>query len=216
MEPKGYYSNAAAGRRGSQQPRPQVDEANAQADEGVGAAPAPAVELVPVDAIEATLGEIFDFYASRPYTNGNRAVMKSMKFQKMALDADLIDDVAPLNSARVDLIFKKLCGNSPHMTFEQFMNACVQLALTKYPMKQRAHEALTLLYSEHFSKFANPHQQLFNSLDADFFDEITPLKEGIFTLYHGYFATENNPHFKQAVSSLESQSMKAFVNCEFE
>ena len=103
----------------------------------------------PVETIEATLSEIFDFYATRPFTRSRESVLKAVKFHKMILDADLIDESPPFNtsssssshpsssrrgssattlqqpegltSARVDLIFKKLCGNNRCMTFDQFI-----------------------------------------------------------------------------------------------
>ncbi|CAD7945840.1 unnamed protein product [Amoebophrya sp. A25] len=168
---------------------------------------------ISVETIEHTLSEIFDFYATRAHSKCSRSLMKSMKFQKMALDADLVDEGGRLTSARVDLIFKKLCGNCPTMTFEQFMNGCVQIALVKYPQENKAHQALGLLYEEHFSKFLNPHAELLQNFDPSFFDEIRPLKEGILTLYQGYFAQETNPHFQQQISSLESSSMKSFLAC---
>lgn len=124
-----------------------------------------------------------------------------MKWQKMCLDADLIDEPdpttgkasGPLTSARVDLVFKKLCGNVQTMTFEQFMNGCVQVALCKYPHIPKAYEALSVLYTEHFSKFLNPHAELLSvfgsggdSGDFSFFDAVKPVKEGILMLYQGY------------------------------
>lgn len=98
---------------------------------------------VAVETIESTLSEIFDFYATRPYSRSSKSVLKSMKFQKMALDSDLVDENGLLTSARIDLIFKKLCGNQPTMTFESFMNACVQIALVKYPGENKAHHVGT-------------------------------------------------------------------------
>eukprot|EP00392_Amoebophrya_sp_AT5.2_P010244 g10301.t1 len=151
-----------------------------------------------------------------------------MKWQKMCLDADLIDEPdpttgkasGPLTSARVDLVFKKLCGNVQTMTFEQFMNGCVQVALCKYPHIPKAYEALSVLYTEHFSKFLNPHAELLSvfgsggdSGDFSFFDAVKPVKEGILMLYQGYFCQELNPYFGQQTASLESVSMKAFLSC---
>ncbi|CAD7953619.1 unnamed protein product [Amoebophrya sp. A120] len=190
-----------------------------------------------VEEIEQTLSEIFDFYATRPHSKSTgSSVLKSAKFMKMCLDADLVDDMQStqasdpharsklLTSARVDLIFKKLCGNRTTMTFEQFMNACVQIALTKYPHVSKAYEALSILYEEHFSKFLNPHAELLGVFlggqqdhagigEESFFEAIAPVKEAVLTLYQGYFCQELNPHFQQQTASLESQSMKAFLAC---
>lgn len=134
--------------------------------------------------------------------------MKSMKFQKMVLDADIIDE--QLTSAKVDLIFRKICGNQPHMTLSQFLDAVVQCATTKYPQSSPA-DAVSHLYEDHFSSFSNPNESPIDGLD----DQVLQVAEAALpvlqALYTGYFSMECAQHFKHSTTSISAQSQKAFV-----
>eukprot|EP00397_Hematodinium_sp_SG-2012_P019887 GEMP01020460.1.p1 GENE.GEMP01020460.1~~GEMP01020460.1.p1 ORF type:complete len:640 (+),score=128.32 GEMP01020460.1:84-2003(+) len=156
-----------------------------------------------IKQIEATLREIFDYYGSTV----SGTALKSAKFQKLALDADLVDD--QLTSAKIDLIFKKVCGQVNPMHFPSFMDAVVLLATEKFP-DLLPQQATLRLYDDHFSTFANPSLSVFDQLEDDFFLSFEPFRSQLHSLYIHYFQAECNPHFKQGKISLSQQSLKAF------
>lgn len=158
--------------------------------------------------IQRVLAEIFDYYHGSSTSAVKEKSMKSMKFQKMVLDADIIDE--QLTSAKVDLIFRKVCGNQPHMVLSQFLDAVVQCATIKYPQLSPT-EAVSQLYEDHFSSFTNPTESPVDSLDEQVLMVAEAALPVLQALYTGYFSMECSQHFKHTSTSVSAQSQKSFV-----
>jgi len=168
--------------------------------------------------VQDVLKSIFSYYngasgcsgASMSYQALAEPLLTSMRFQRMALDANLIGDT--LTNAKVDLIFHKVCGVSPHMSVTQFFDAIVRMAATKYPALP-TNEGVLRLYGEHFASFSGT--TAVTGIVADLDDaslaavgsSCGPLQ----TLYEGYFACECRQLGQRSSSSSQSATQSAFV-----
>lgn len=136
--------------------------------------------------IRETLESIFEYYGVSGQSSSVRR-LSSARFQRMALEAALIDD--QLTTAKVDLIFRGICGTAPHMSLEQFLNAVVRLVAVKYPNLPRQ-AGVRRLYDDHLASFAAPTAGAFHDLDSGLLAVCAAARPGLQTLYEGYFGFE--------------------------
>ena len=137
--------------------------------------------------------------------------MKSMRFQKLALDADLlvccthgVDRAPPhsqastLSSVAVDLVFKRICGPIDSMDFGQFLDGMVQLALLRYPDEPDSTSALVRLFRDKLSTFTSPPHadDQDEQVPEDFLDIVRSCHPNVVGLYKSYFAYEVNLKFQ--------------------
>jgi hypothetical protein len=137
------------------------------------------------DVMVNTLKAVFEYYLGR-----DRRLAESRlscpRFQRMALDADLIGGF--LTSAKVDLIYHKVCKSSSTMSYNQFLDAIVRLAVTKYPDRNRS-EAVRHLYHVHLGTFSGPEQTVYSCLDLPSLELIAAVRPSLQKLYEGYFGS---------------------------
>ena len=97
------------------------------------------------------------------------------------------------------------------MTFDQFLDAIVQLAVIKYPSEIEAGEALFRLYNERLSSFSSPDSFATSELDTEALKLIGSCQKTLLALYTGYFPHELNPRFVERFTTVDSMSKKAFL-----
>jgi len=131
-----------------------------------------------------------------------------MRFQRMALDANLIDET--LTNAKVDLIFHKVCGVSPHMSLTQFLDAIVRMSATKYPSLPR-NEAVLRLFNEHLASFSGTQTATVEGLDDASVAAVGSARGPLQTLYEGYFVGECRQISQKSASASQSETQSAFV-----
>jgi len=156
--------------------------------------------------IQEVLNAIFDFYSLSGHTNKERR-LTSARFQRMALDSSLLDD--RLTSAKVDVVFHRVCGASPHMMLQNFLDSIVRLAAAKYPPPISPTEGVSRLFMQHLSSFSIPGGGPFEGLDEDTLLLSSAARSSLKALYEGYFACECNQQMRP--STLQSESQNAFL-----
>lgn len=182
--------------------------------------------------IEENLVAVFNYYATvsrsdRSATEAEREgkkkpqrLLSGSRFQKMAYDANIIDQQA-CTHAQVDLIFRQASANTNRLNFEQFMDAMVLLGLSKFPdvpegdMKQ--FHALNDLFDLHLSSFSgednDPLLSLVNELDDEWYTLLLSkgVAKSLHELYCRYFPIEVNQHYMQDAYVSSSQAQKNFL-----
>jgi len=176
--------------------------------------------------VSETLEKIFHYYATTT-PHGSRMTLTS--FQKLALDSDMIDaglttpvSEDSLTSAQVDLIFKRVLAQAEkarqktgkkssnglrHMELEQFFDAIVLLATTKYATQNETPKiAIDSLYREHFSTFNTEETTVSN----DWCRALEHLAMPLFYIYKHYFPLELNPHYKLTPAESRDNVQMAF------
>lgn len=116
-----------------------------------------------------------------------------------------------MTSVSVDLIYRRICGSVDLMTFDQFLDAIVQLSLMKYPSEIDPQGALFRLYNDRLSSFSSPDTYASLALDASVLRVFECCQVGLITLYRGYFPHEVNANFVGPFSSVDSLSKRGFV-----
>mmetsp|Transcript_38075 Transcript_38075/g.91377 ORF Transcript_38075/g.91377 Transcript_38075/m.91377 type:complete len:677 (-) Transcript_38075:135-2165(-) len=165
---------------------------------------------VRLEEIKDVCRDIFHYYATTAGSSLKaQKHMKSFKFQKMALDAEMIDD--KLTSTRVDLVFKKVVGSSGKMGENEFRDAIVLLAQAKYGGECGKATAVRYLYEDHLASFTNPHEDYFDSADSEWLLVAEASLIALHKLYVAYFSPEVSAHYSQRSASLESQSQRSFL-----
>jgi len=146
-------------------------------------------ERVPLTlaAIQHVLNAIFNYYAVVSGSSEHK-VITAARFNRLLLDAGVIDDKR-LTPGKADLVFARICGHAAQpMAPEQFLDAVVQLARTKYPKMSCLH-AISRLYCNHFATFsaAPDDEAAVTNLDADTVDVLLEAKPGLQAVYKTYF-----------------------------
>jgi len=173
-----------------------------------------------IDSVSGLLEQIFLFYAQ---TTSTSTILSLNRFQRMCLDADIIDQGQTstmdtgLTSAQVDLIFKstvaqgskgKSSAGLRFMTLQQFMDAVVLLATTKYrDQADNPRQAVVHLYQEHFLTFqmdpANVSNEWLRALES--------FALPLFQVYKHYFPLELNPHYKLTPAESRDNTHSSFA-----
>mmetsp|Transcript_42768 Transcript_42768/g.100258 ORF Transcript_42768/g.100258 Transcript_42768/m.100258 type:complete len:757 (-) Transcript_42768:114-2384(-) len=159
--------------------------------------------------IQEVLKSIFEYYSTAGTAAMREGRLTSARFQRMALDANLVDE--NLTSAKVDLIFSRLCGTSaPYMTMDQFLDANVRIAATKYPSLDRQ-AAVQRLFHEHFASFSGSVSAIFDDLDDPSLLMLSQAKSSLQVLYEGYFQWECRAINGKRHSSTRGESQASLI-----
>eukprot|EP00928_Gymnodinium_smaydae_P066479 TRINITY_DN4948_c0_g1_i1.p1 TRINITY_DN4948_c0_g1~~TRINITY_DN4948_c0_g1_i1.p1 ORF type:complete len:806 (+),score=138.64 TRINITY_DN4948_c0_g1_i1:56-2473(+) len=134
---------------------------------------------------ETTKG-IFEYYSMKAQRL-HETRLSSSGFVRFTLDANIID--GSLTSAKVDLIFSSLCNGAPTIGLAQFRDGLVRLAAAKFPGVEAADSVLKL-YKEHLANFSGPGDECISSIDEKAVQVLTASRQGLQTLYEGYFKAE--------------------------
>uniref|UniRef100_A0A0G4IAF8 Uncharacterized protein n=1 Tax=Chromera velia CCMP2878 TaxID=1169474 RepID=A0A0G4IAF8_9ALVE len=143
------------------------------------------------------------------------------------------DDV--LSPAKLDLVIKKVVGQRSRMELEEFLDAMVLLASTKYGTVQQNHpqrsrgtgsgsaqpqqqpapdpcSALVRLYEQHLSTFCATPLVALNADDPpQFIRVVLAALGGLYRLYLSYFSLEVNSHYQSPFAEIESEGLKGFA-----
>eukprot|EP00929_Paragymnodinium_shiwhaense_P082518 TRINITY_DN43503_c0_g3_i1.p1 TRINITY_DN43503_c0_g3~~TRINITY_DN43503_c0_g3_i1.p1 ORF type:complete len:862 (-),score=173.96 TRINITY_DN43503_c0_g3_i1:141-2726(-) len=157
------------------------------------AADEPAFCAQPTDApskliMTEMLKSIYEYYSLEGQTL-TRPRLTSTRFQRMALDAALLD--GNLTSAKVDIVFHRTCKGTAHMSQAHFMDAVVRLAAIKFPEMERL-KAVFKLYKEHLSSFSGGSLSSgpVADLPEDAIAVVVAARHSLRVLYEGYFPEE--------------------------
>ncbi|CAE8639210.1 unnamed protein product [Polarella glacialis] len=135
--------------------------------------------------VQEVLKSIFEYYACQGTVALKEPRLTSAKFQRMAMDAVLVDE--KLTTAKVDVAFHRVCGSSPHMLLPQFRDAMVRLAVQKFSDIPRT-QAMLETYNVHLANFQGRLvSSAFSSLDAGTMAVLAAARPPLLTLYEGYF-----------------------------
>lgn len=166
--------------------------------------------------VQEVLCNIFSYYngasgcasASMSYQALSEPLLTSMRFQRMALDAQIVDET--LTTAKVDLIFHKVCGISPHMNRTQFLDAMVRMSAAKYPGLPN-NEAVLQMFNDHLKSFSGMPSGAIGGLDDASLAIVAAARISLQILYEGYYAAELRPANQKSASASQSETQNAFV-----
>lgn len=172
-----------------------------------------------IDSVSGLLEQIFLFYAQ---TTSTSTILSLNRFQRMCLDADIVDQGQTstmdtgLTSAQVDLIFKstvaqgakgKSSAGMRYMNLQQFMDAAVLLATTKYrDQAEHPRQAVVHLYQEHFLTFQVDPAAVSN----EWLRALESFALPLFQVYKHYFPLELNPHYKLTAAESRDNTHSSF------
>jgi hypothetical protein len=198
-----------------------------------------------LQTVENCLLGVFNYYAqiSNERTPDGRKpvrVLNSSKFQRFAVDADLVspegdsrpNELGVITHAMVDLIYKQAAGRKTgkdgrmlldrgsRMNFDQFMDAAVLLALAKFPHHEQSEmkefSALKDLHDKYLQTFNgdvnDPLEHIIDELNEEWYHLATQVAPVLYDIYLRYFKIEVNPHFQQAGSTAHAQALKSFMD----
>jgi hypothetical protein len=197
--------------------------------------------------VEETLKAIFEYYGkvvcwnftptSRSYEAGKdeQGLMRSdgplrhdairtmsrQKFTQMAVDAGILDQT--VTSAQIHLLFMQASGGITRLTFEQFLDAMVLVALAKYgevPGEGREVVALVKLHEQCMSSFqaangTDPLGEFVRSLGDDWFDFLIDnnIVAKLYRVYQKYLPREvASAHVRTSFEHHVADQNKAISN----
>ena len=174
-----------------------------------------------LERVKTKLAEIYAFYAP----NGH---LKSGKFVKLCLDAGVVERKVSdasnnrrghVSQQQVDVLFRRAVRTPAiGMTFEEFLDAMVELSVLKFPSidKDNTKQALSFFFEDYLSPFQDPrrHQQAENTLRSEAADLAATVRSNfaiLEALYNTHLPNEVNPHFRPPMSSQTVTSQKNFL-----
>eukprot|EP00929_Paragymnodinium_shiwhaense_P119066 TRINITY_DN90955_c0_g1_i1.p1 TRINITY_DN90955_c0_g1~~TRINITY_DN90955_c0_g1_i1.p1 ORF type:complete len:847 (-),score=215.52 TRINITY_DN90955_c0_g1_i1:170-2710(-) len=143
-----------------------------------------------MERMQHVLVSIFEYYSVQA-GRLQEPWLTSARFMRMALDAQLLD--RRLTSAKMDLIFSRVCGSSPHMSQRQFLDGIVRIAVTKFPECSSKPDAIARLFAKHLASFAGASEGALADLNDDALALVAAADEYLRIMYMGYFEAELKP-----------------------
>eukprot|EP00927_Polykrikos_kofoidii_P016011 TRINITY_DN17183_c0_g2_i1.p1 TRINITY_DN17183_c0_g2~~TRINITY_DN17183_c0_g2_i1.p1 ORF type:complete len:991 (-),score=104.18 TRINITY_DN17183_c0_g2_i1:47-3019(-) len=152
--------------------------------------------------IKQVLLAIFEFYApeGQPVS---QVRLTSTRFQRMAIDANIVDNV--LTTAKVDVVFHAVCESGFHMTKPRFLDAIVKLVVIKYPAMEKD-VGMMKMYNDHFACFSDGGAHTLKGVSESSITIVAASRQSLRLLYEGYFRQEVRQHDESASGNRGSGS----------
>jgi hypothetical protein len=127
------------------------------------------------------------------------------------MDAELLRP--GFGSANADLLFTRMSGVGNGLTFEQFLDAMVEVAVLKYTDASDAASAVLRLYLDTLTAFSPPQDPLaYVTATTASIELIHAYHPSLYIMYQVYFMGELNDKFARTLHDLECISLRGFIS----
>ena len=116
-----------------------------------------------------------------------------------------------LHTSTIDLIIRRICGRADLIDFGQFLEALVQVALTRYPSEPDSSSALLRLYRDKLDRFCAP-DRVFNEVEVDkkYLSLAKACQDNLIGLYKVYYPFEVNSNFRIKDALSQAATLELF------